>query len=63
MKLEVTKRYVDRNTKKIVEKDSIIEESESRAKELLREGVAEQIKETEQKKTDKAVLVKQSENQ
>lgn len=63
MKLKVTKRYVDRHTKEIVEKDSVIEELEARAKELIKEGVAEQIKEAEQKKTDKTVPEKQNEKQ
>lgn len=46
MELKVTKRYVDRYTKKIVEKDTVINNvSDERAKELLEQKVVEENKE------------------
>lgn len=43
MKLKVTKRYVDRFTKKIVEEGAVIEAGENRAKELIGQKVAEPV--------------------
>lgn len=46
MKLKVTKRYVDKYTKVIVEKDTVLPDvEEARAKELLTAGVAQEVKE------------------
>lgn len=46
MKLKVTKRYVDKYTKKIVEKDTVFPDVEEvRAKELLEAGVVQEVKE------------------
>ena len=46
MKLKVTKRYVDKYTKKIVEKDTVFPDvEEARAKELLEAGVVQEVKE------------------
>lgn len=46
MKLKVTKRYVDRYSKKIVEKDTVLDNvSDGRAKELIAQKVAEQYTE------------------
>lgn len=47
MKLKAIKRYVDKYTKKIVEADTILEEKEIRAKELITEGVVQEIKGSE----------------
>lgn len=54
MKLKVTKRYVDRYTKKTVEAGSTIDPNDSRAKELIAQGVAELAeKQKNQEKTSK----------
>lgn len=46
MKLKVTKRYVDKYTKVIVEKDTVLPDvKEARAKELLEAGVVQKVKE------------------
>ena len=46
MKLKVTKRYVDKYTKVIVEKDTVPPDvEEARAKELLEAGVVQEVKE------------------
>ncbi len=46
MKLKVTKRYVDKYTKVIVEKDTVLPDvKEARAKELLEAGVVQEVKE------------------
>lgn len=46
MNLKVTKRYVDKYTKKIVEKDTVFPDvEEARAKELLEAGVVQEVKE------------------
>ena len=46
MKLKVTKRYVDKYTKVIVEKDTVFPDvEEARAKELLEAGVVQEVKE------------------
>lgn len=46
MKLKVTKRYVDRYSKKIVEDNTILDNvSDGRAKELIAQKVAEQYTE------------------
>lgn len=54
MKLKVTKRYVDKYSRKIVEADTTLEEKESRAKELIAEGVAQEIKGNEAEPKKKA---------
>ena len=46
MKLKVTRRYVDKYTKVIVEKDTVLPDvKEARAKELLEAGVVQEVKE------------------
>lgn len=40
MKLKAARRYVDRYTKKIVEKGTSVEADEARAGELIKEGAA-----------------------
>lgn len=50
MKLKVTKRYVDRYTKKTVEKGTVIEENEKRAKELIDQKMAVPEKDSKKEK-------------
>lgn len=47
MKVKCIKRYSDVCLKKIIEKDEILEVDKARAKHLVREGVAEIVKESE----------------
>lgn len=44
MKIRTTKRYVDRYSKKIIEKGTVLEVKEDRAEELIRQKAAERIK-------------------
>jgi len=46
MKIKVTKRYVDKYTKKIVEESTETEMTAERGKELIKEGVAKEVKVT-----------------
>ena len=46
MKIKVTKRYVDKYTKKIVEEGIETEMTAERGKELIKEGVAKEVKVT-----------------
>nr|DAL96694.1 MAG TPA: hypothetical protein [Caudoviricetes sp.] len=46
MKIKVTKRYVDKYTKKIVEEGTEMEMTAERGKELIKEGVAKEVKVT-----------------
>ena len=46
MKIKVTKRYVDKYTKKIVEEGTETEMTAERGKELIKEGVAKEAKAT-----------------
>lgn len=46
MKIKVTKRYVDKYTKKIVEEGTETEMTAERGKELIKEGVAKEVKVT-----------------
>lgn len=57
MKLKVVKRYRDRYTKKLVEKDSVIECNDERAKELMDQKVA--VPDENQKKNGKVAPVQQ----
>lgn len=59
MKLKATKRYVDKYTREIVEADTILEEKEPRAKELIAEGVAQEIKGTETESKKKAATTQE----
>jgi hypothetical protein len=56
VKLKVTKRYIDRYTRKPVEKGKVIEVSESRGKELIGQKVAEP-----ESRKDKVAPVQQEE--
>lgn len=54
MKLKVTKRYVDKYTKVIVEKDTVLPDvEEARAKELLEAGVVQEVKEDAKEESGK----------
>lgn len=54
MKLKVTKRYVDKYTKVIVEKDTVLPDvKEARAKELLEAGVVQEVKEDAKEESGK----------
>ena len=46
MKIKVTKRYVDKYTKKIVEESTETEMTAKRGKELIKGGVAKEVKVT-----------------
>lgn len=46
MKLKATKRYVDKYTKKIIEKGDIMDVDKKRAEELMKQKVAEPEKES-----------------
>ena len=46
MKIKVTKRYVDKYTKKSVEEGTETEMTAERGKELIKEGVAKEVKAT-----------------
>ena len=46
MKIKVTKRYVDKYTKKIVEEGTETEMTAERGKELIKGGVAKEVKVT-----------------
>ena len=46
MIIKVTKRYVDKYTKKIVEEGTETEMTAERGKELIKEGVAKEVKVT-----------------
>lgn len=46
MNIKVTKRYVDKYTKKIVEEGTETEMTAERGKELIKEGVAKEVKVT-----------------
>lgn len=59
MKLRAIKRYVDKHTKKIVETDTILEEKELRAKELIKEGVAQEIKSSEAETKKKTTVAQE----
>lgn len=60
MKLKVTKRYVDRYTKKIVEEGTVLDNvPEARAKELLEQKVVESVDEPEAKQKKEKVAPEQ----
>ena len=60
MKLKVTKRYVDRYTKKFVEEGTFLDNvPEARAKELLAQKVVEVVKEPETKTKKEKVAPEQ----
>lgn len=59
MKLKATKRYVDKHSRKIVEVDTVFEEKDPRGKELITEGVAQEIKGTEAESKKKAATTQE----
>lgn len=57
MRLKAVKRYVDKYTKNIVEEGTILDVAkEGRAKELIKEGVMQEVKDTEAEPRKKATV-------